>query len=60
MDFLYLFRKLKGVVAVEIFKELVENITTKMIFEIFAFKNLSEMKKYLAMATLGNFLTIFT
>ena len=54
MDFLllYYFRKLKGV-AIEISLELLENITTNMILEIFGIKNLSEIEKYLAKATLG-------
>ena len=53
MDFLllYHFRKLKGV-AIEILQELVDDITTNMIFEILAIKFLSEIEKYLAMATL--------
>ena len=53
MDFilLYHFRKLKGV-AIEILHELVDDITTKMIFEILAIKFLSEIENYLAMATL--------
>ena len=56
MDFLllYHFRKLKGV-AIEILQELVDDITTNMIFEISAIKFLSEREKYLAMATLGLF-----
>ena len=49
---LYHFRKLKGV-AIEILRELVDDITTNMIFEISAIKFLSEREKYLAMATLG-------
>ena len=54
MDFLllYLFRKLKRV-AIEILQVLVDNMTTNMIFEILAIKFLSEIEKYLAMATLG-------
>ena len=53
MDFLllYHFRKLKGV-AIEILQELVDDVTTNMIFEILAIKFLSEIEKYLAMATL--------
>ena len=48
---LYHFRKLKGV-AIEILRELVDDVTTNMIFEILAIKFLSEIEKYLAMATL--------
>ena len=53
MDFLllYHFRKLKGV-AIEILQVLIDDITTNMIFEILAIKFLSEIEKYLAMATL--------
>ena len=53
MDFLllYHFGKLKGV-AIEIFQVLIDDITTNMIFEIMAIKFLSEIEKYLAMATL--------
>ena len=53
MDFLllYHFRKLKCV-AIEILQALVDNIITNMIFEILAFKNLSDIEKYLAKATL--------
>ena len=55
MDFLllYHFRILKGV-AIEILQELVDDITTNMIFEILAIKFLSEIEKYLAKATLDN------
>ena len=55
MDFLllYHFGKLKGG-AIEILQVLVENITTNMIFEILAIKNLSPIEKYLAMATLDS------
>ena len=54
MDFLllYQFRKLKGV-AIEILQELVDHVNTNMIFEILAIKFLSEIEKYLAMATLS-------
>ena len=53
MDFLllYHFGKLKGV-ASEILQVLIDDITTNMIFEILAIKFLSEIEKYLAMATL--------
>ena len=53
MDFilLYHFGKLKGV-AIEIFQVLIDDITTNMIFEILAIKFLSEIEKYLSMATL--------
>ena len=53
MDFLllYHFRKLKGV-AIEILPVLIDDITTNMIFEILAIKFLSEIGKYLGMATL--------
>ena len=53
MDFLllYHFGKLKGV-AIEILQVLIDDITTNMIFEILAIKFLSEIEKYLAMATL--------
>ena len=56
MDFLllYHFRKLKGV-AIEIFQVFVDDITPNMIFEILAIKFLSEIEKYLAMATLHFF-----
>ena len=56
MDFLllYHFRKLKGV-AMEILQELVDAITTNMIFKSLAIKFLSEIEKYLAMATLEQF-----
>ena len=61
MDFLllYHFRKLKGV-AIEILQELVDDITTNMIFEILAIKFLSEIEKYLAMATLDLKITFCT
>ena len=54
MDFLllYHFRKLKGV-AIEIFQAFVDDITPNMIYEILAIKFLSEIEKYLAMATLA-------
>ena len=53
MDFLllYHFGKLKGE-AIEILQVLIDDITTNMIFEILAIKFLSEIEKYLAMATL--------
>ena len=53
MDFLllYHFGKLKGV-AIEILQVLIYDITTNMIFEILAIKFLSEIEKYLAIATL--------
>ena len=55
MDFLllYHFRKLKGVVAIEIFQVFPDDIIPNMIFEILAIKFLSEVENYLAMATLG-------
>ena len=54
MDFLLLYhcRKLKGV-AIEILQDLVDDVTTNMIFEILAIKFLSEIGKYLGMATLN-------
>ena len=54
MDFLllYHFGKLKGG-AIEILQVLIDDITTNMIFEILAIKFLSEIEKYLAMATLN-------
>ena len=60
MDFLllYHFRKLKGV-AIEILQVMVDDITTNMIFEILAIKFLSEIEKYLAMATLVTILENF-
>ena len=61
MDFLllYHFRNLKGV-AIEIFLTFVDDITItpNMIFEILAIKFLSEIEKYLAMATLIIFIII--
>ena len=61
MDFLllYHFRNLEGV-AIEILQVLVDDITTNVIFEILAIKFLSEIEKYLAMATLDLKITFCT